>query len=1158
MLNREIFQNDPVDNFLANNGVAKVTEERTPEALATLDYELKTFVCDGKYQQGVELILNSFLTSLKSSNEQKGVWISGFFGSGKSHLAKMLSSLWVDQALPSGQTARSIADLPASTQKLLEELSIQAGTHNGLHSAAGTLGASAGKKVRLALLAIIFKSVGLPEKYHLAKFCLWLKSQNAYDAVKKAVVDTKPDKDPEEVWTKEIRSLHVSPVMHKAVMQVLSDLASSATEVREMLRSQFAIVTDVSNDDMVEGILDALSTNGEIPLTMVVLDEVQQYVGADVDRAMDIQEVVETCCKASKLKSKLLFIATGQSSLSAMPNLQRILGRFQTLVQLGESDVDAVIRKVILQKKETARPHIERVIENNLGEISRHLHGSPIGHKKDDEKIIVADYPLLPVRRRFWEKVLHALDATGTGSQLRNQLRIVHEACKATAEKELGHVLAADFIYDQISTNLLQTSVISKDIYETIERKKAGDHGSQQQGRILALVLLIGKLPTDVDHGIHSTEDTLADLLIEDLQGDKHKVRSELPNYLQALEKEGLLMSIDTDRGMEYRLQTAESSQWYDEFSRQKNDYRGNPQRIENFKQQIIQRDIRSVVRVVNAGLLQGNSNVGRNIVVSFDAELPQDSNNKLYAWVHNSAEKSFVDHARGARPEQSTIFIYVPNSFQSELSSAIIEEQAAKMTLEIRGSATTEAGRDARSAMENSNNVAKKKCEKLLAEIFDNIQVKLAGGADAEGDTLKDQIQSAGNVALARLYKDFAIADDANWDKVYNKARREGGENALDALGFKDETAKHPVCQAVLRYIGVGKLGSEIRKNFIDAPYGWPQDAIDGALFAMLAAGALTGNDATGQAVAAKKLDRSALGQVSLRPEKVQLSKIELVRVRSLIQAMDVTCNAGEEQANIVPALKCAKKLAYSAGGNAPLPASPNTDYLDELMTHSGNELLRAALDSKDQITTDLGLWQETIELAINRQVQWGELRDVLKHCNGLVFTGDIEKECQAIVNNRSLLVSPNPVEPLIKKSFNGIRDAIVAHHGEFQTEYNRCLSNIESDEQWKKLSTDDQQSLLMQHGIGHLPTLNLANNEAVLSSLDTCSLNQWNDKRASLMSKFEAARNAAIDKLEPQVQRVQAPRQLIETEADLESWLAQATDDIRNKLTNGPVSVI
>ncbi len=1158
MLNREIFQNDPVDNFLANNGVAKVTDERTEEALKTLNYELKTFVCDGKYQQGIELILNNFLISLKTNNEQKGVWISGFFGSGKSHLAKMLASFWIDQILPSGQTARSIADLPDTTRDLLEELSIQAGTHAGLHSAAGTLGASAGKKVRLALLAIIFKSVGLPEQYHLAKFCLWLKGQGIYDAVKEIVVDGETGEEAEEVWAEEVEDLFTSLALSDAIIQIKPEITDDPKELREILRSQYVYVEDVSNKEMVSAIVDAIAINGELPLTLVVLDEVQQYVGNDVDRAMDIQEMVETCCKASKLKSKLLFIATGQSALAGMANLQRLMGRFQTPVQLEDTDVDAVIRKVILQKKETARPQIERVIENNLGEISRHLHGSTIEHNKDDEKIMLADYPLLPIRRRFWEKVLHALDVTGTGSQLRNQLRIVHEACKATAEKELGHVLPADFIYDQISTNLLQTNMISKDIYETISRKKSGDQDSQMQSRILALVLLIGKLPTDVDHGINSTENFLADLLIEDLQGDKHKLRSELPKHLQALQKEGLLMSIDTDRGMEYRLQTAESSQWYDEFSRQKNDYRGNPQRIESFKQQLIQQYIRKATSTNEARLFQGASNEGRSIAVCFDAELPQDSDKKLYAWVHNSDEKTFISHARGARPEQATIFVYVPNSHQSELADAIVEEQAAQMTLEIRGNANTEAGRDARAAMENSNNVAQRKRKALLKEIFANIQVKLAGGADAQGDTLSEQIQSAGKVAVERLYKDFAIADDANWAKVYTKASREGGENALEALGFNDETSKHPVCLALTRYIGVGKTGSELRKHFTDAPYGWPQDTIDGALFAMLATGALTGNDATGQAVTAKNLERSALSQVSFRPEKVQLSKIELIKVRGLIGAMGVSCNTGEEQANIIPALKQAKVLAFKAGGNAPLPASPDTDYLDELMTHSGNELLRAALNAKNTITADLTTWQDTIEVARKREIQWSELSEVLKHCQGLAFTSGIESEHQAILANRSLLAYPNPVEPLIKQAFNGIRDAIVAHVGEFESEYNRCLTNLENDEQWQKLPEDEQSALLKQHGIDQLPTLNLANNDAVLTSLETCSLAQWNDKRASLMSKFDAARNSAIEKLKPKVQRVHVPRALIESEADLDKWLTQAAVEIRNKLANGPVSVV
>lgn len=1155
MLNREIFQNDPVDSFLANNGVAKVTEEKTAEALKTLEYELKTFVCDGKYKEGMELILGNFLSSLGSSNEQKGVWISGFFGSGKSHLAKMLATLWVDEALPSGQSSRSLADLPKSVEKLLQELSNQAINYPGLHAAAGSLAESAGKKVRLSLLSIVFRSLDLPEQYHLAKFCLWLKAEGVYEQVMQAVTSKSNSAEVNAVWMKEVRNLHVSPILHKAVMEALPQLAGDAKEVREILRTQYSIIEDVSNEQMVDAMVEALAVDGRIPLTLIVLDEVQQYIGNDVDRAMEIQEAVETCCKASKLKSKLLFVGTGQSALSGMSNLQRLMGRFQTPVQLEDTDVDAVIRKVILQKKESARGEIEAVLQASLGEISRHLHGSTIEYNKDDEAVVVADYPILPVRRRFWEKVLHALDVTGTGSQLRNQLRIVHEACKNTADQPLGHVLPADFIYDQISTNLLQTSMISKDIYETISRKKSGDHDSQQQARVLAIVLLIGKLPTDVSHGIAPTEDYIADLLIADLTGDKNQLRSQVPDWLAALEKDGLLMSLQTDRGLEYRLQTAESSQWYDEYNQQKTQNRGNPQRIEGFKQQLIQLHVRKSLSDVR--LLQGESNVVRPFTACFEPELPPDANAKLYAWVHNSSEKAFLDQARGAKPEEPTVFVYVPNSNQSDIADALIELKAAEMTLEVRGVASTEAGNDARKAMEHQKNAADRKIKQLLADVYAGIQVKLAGGADVEQQGLVERLKQAGEIATERLYSEFEKGDDPKWEKVYSKARSEGGENALEALGYKEEAAKHPVCMALQRYIGVGKLGKEINDNFTGAPYGWPQDTVDGALFAMLAAGVLTGTDSSGKQVDAKSLERKQLNQVNLRPEKVQLSKIQIIQVRSLIAGLGFECGAGEEQNDMLPALKNAKAKAHESGGDAPLPASPSTELIDRLMGLSGNELLSAALDNKKELLHDFDHWRSTIELAYDRNSQWSELRDVLRHCKGLVFEQEIETERQAIIDNRSLLVSPDPIEPLIKKAFNGIRDSIVARQGDYEEEFKRCLKSLEEDEQWEELSAQAQQKILAEHSIDTLPKLQLDSNERVLESLEDCSLSQWNDKRASLMSKFDAARTAAIAELTPAVKNVRIPRRLIKTEEELSAWLAEAEKRIRDQLTNGPVSL-
>jgi hypothetical protein len=205
---------------------------------------------------------------------------------------------------------------------------------------------------------------------------------------------------------------------------------------------------------------------------LVVLDEVQQFVGNDVEKAFQVQEVTETLSK--HFNGKLLFVATGQSALSGMANLQRLMGRFPVQVMLGDWDVENVTRQIILAKKPSAQPEVEHVWRANLGEISRHLRGTKLEHVTDDEDVMTSDYPLLPVRRRFWERVLRTIDTTGTVSQLRSQLRVVHEAVLATADAPLGHVVSGDFLYDQIAANLVSTAQLPKEVFENVQRFSAG------------------------------------------------------------------------------------------------------------------------------------------------------------------------------------------------------------------------------------------------------------------------------------------------------------------------------------------------------------------------------------------------------------------------------------------------------------------------------------------------------------------------------------------------------------------------------------------------------------------------------------------------------------------------------------------------------------
>ena len=172
--NLEVYEKDPRTHSLLNQGVAKVTSGQSNSELETLRYELTNFVCDGQYAEGLSRILSNFL-SHTANPEQPGVWVSGFFGSGKSHLVKMLQYLWTDFEFQDGAKARGLAKLPATVKDQLIELTNAAKRQGGLHAAAGDLRIEGKDSIRLTILSIVLKSLGLPDDYTRACFQMWLR-----------------------------------------------------------------------------------------------------------------------------------------------------------------------------------------------------------------------------------------------------------------------------------------------------------------------------------------------------------------------------------------------------------------------------------------------------------------------------------------------------------------------------------------------------------------------------------------------------------------------------------------------------------------------------------------------------------------------------------------------------------------------------------------------------------------------------------------------------------------------------------------------------------------------------------------------------------------------------------------------------------------------
>jgi hypothetical protein len=83
---------------------------------------VRSFVCDGQYARGLERVLDSILTNV-SQAQQPVVWVSGFYGSGKSHLVRVLEHLWRDVEPPCGDRARDLVTLPDNVGDHLTELS---------------------------------------------------------------------------------------------------------------------------------------------------------------------------------------------------------------------------------------------------------------------------------------------------------------------------------------------------------------------------------------------------------------------------------------------------------------------------------------------------------------------------------------------------------------------------------------------------------------------------------------------------------------------------------------------------------------------------------------------------------------------------------------------------------------------------------------------------------------------------------------------------------------------------------------------------------------------------------------------------------------------------------------------------------------------------
>jgi hypothetical protein len=1145
MNNRDIYLKDPATRKLVNEGVASVNDEKTSQALAVLRYELETFVCDGQYEKGTAHILETYLKNIDQA-QQPAVWVSGFFGSGKSHLVKMLRALWVDTVFDDGATARGIANLPQRVRDSFKELSTQGKRHGGLHAASGTLGAGASGSVRLALLRIIFKSTGLPEQYPVARFVMWLKHEGIYEQVCAHVEQNGFD------WNEELDNFYVAEGLHDALVQAKPNLFPSPASCVETLNNLYPYIQDISSDAMLKAIRQALTKDGKFPLTLIVLDEVQQFIGQSAERSIDVQEMIEAISK--NIGGKVLFIGTGQTAVTGTANLAKLQGRFTIRVELSDADVDAVIRQVILAKKPEAKSPIEKIMQTNLGEISRHLAGTTIGHRQDDIPYFPQDYPILPVRRRFWESALRVLDQTGTDSQLRNQLSVIHKVIQTNLDQSLGHVVPADYLYFDSADKLLQSRILPRKVHEKTMSWIKGSEEEQLMARACGLVFLVNKLGSENNElGIRATIDTLADLLVENLSQGSSSLRSKLPSMLDKCE---LLMKI----GDEYRIQTEESAAWSDEFLSQRSVLGSESHRIEAERDDRIRRKFGEMVRKLS--LIQGSSKVTRDIYPVFDAQLPTDADQRICLWVRDGwsiDENSVRADSRQAGNQSSTVFVFIPKRSADDLRHYLIEYKAAKATLDKKGEHhIPPEAQEACAAMRTTLSVAEGRVNELLNDAFSGARVFQGGGNEILGNDLQEMILEASGNALQRLYPQFHTADHGGWPKVYEKAQK-GAPDALKAVGDEGEPAKNPACKVILGFIAGGKKGADIRTHFEGKDYGWSRDAVDGGLQVLLVAGLIRAQDERGQTIDPKELERKTIGKVMFKVESATVTTAQRIQVRKLLQKIGISAKQGEELAYVPQFLQKMFELADHAGGEAPKPARPDTTFLDEIRLTAGNEQLLALYNRRDELGSSIDTWLDLAERIAKRWPNWTVLKRLMAHASGLQDAEVILAQVKTIEQQHQLLEDPDLVAPLIAGLTQLLRDELNRLNGEYVSRHKQGMGRLSADSNWQQLEPEQRNQLLSEERLtlSDQPQVQVQSTNDVLDTLHGCPLSTFVDRVAAMPSRFDNVAIGAAELCEPQIQFIHVPRRTLKTDQEIDDWAEEVKRQLKAALQNGPVSI-
>lgn len=524
---KNMFAND-IDRSI--NGVIKVAQDDE----ASLKQELSEYIITKELRKHFDVFFDNYSRSIDTPTNNIGVWISGFYGSGKSHFLKMLSYLLSNKVVDGKKTidyfenkfedhviyanVKRCTDIP--TETILFNIDIVGG-------------AIKDKTAILKVFAKVFYNhLGYyGEDLKIVKLERYIAKQGKTEEFKKTFKEING-----EEWedSRDSFAFFEDDVV-ETLVKVLGMSESSASNWFNGEET-----AEISIESLVEDINEYINSKEKNFRLLFMVDEVGQYINSDVDMKINLQSIVEQL--GSVCKGKAWVVVTSQEAIDSFTthsnmDFSGIMGRFNTKLSLTSSSADEVIKKRILLKNENAKQLLdmtydrEHAVLKNLFTFSNDCVLDLKGFRNSPD--YVETYPFIPYQFVIIQKVFDAIRNYGIASKHqssgeRSLLECYQIASQKVKNNDENTLVPFYYFYDTVS-NALDTT-----IRRVIDRcQKASDMSDgiePQDVNVLKLLYLLRYIDD-----ISSNIDNISILMIDDIRVDKIKLREDIKESLGRL-----------------------------------------------------------------------------------------------------------------------------------------------------------------------------------------------------------------------------------------------------------------------------------------------------------------------------------------------------------------------------------------------------------------------------------------------------------------------------------------------------------------------------------------------------------------------------------------------------------------------------------------------